>query len=144
MIALLRIVLLAAPMLFVACSEPETPRSAPSPPSPPSRPAARETPPSNTGETGAPAQAPATDPAALAQRGRAVYIANCIACHNPEPSIDGAIGPAIAGSSLQLLEARVMRNEYPEDYKPKRETKAMIALPYLEGELAALAAFLAG
>ncbi len=144
MIALLRIALLTAPMLFIACSESETPRSAPSPPVPPSRPATREAPPSNTEQTGTPAQAPATDLAALAKRGRTVYIANCIACHNPEPSMDGAIGPAIAGSSLQLLEARVMRNEYPEDYKPKRDTRAMIALPYLEGELAALAAFLAG
>ncbi len=32
---------------------------------------------------------------------------------------------------------------YPEGYKPKRETKAMIPLPYLEKDLPALAVYLA-
>lgn len=83
------------------------------------------------------------DPEALKRRGRAVYIANCVACHNPDPAMDGGIGPAVAGASLALLEARIMRNEYPEGYTPKRDTEAMIALPYLEKDLAAIVAFLA-
>ena len=29
------------------------------------------------------------------QRGRAVYLANCVACHNLDPSKDGPIGPAL-------------------------------------------------
>ena len=41
------------------------------------------------------------------QRGRAVYVANCVACHNNDPSKDGPIGPAIKGSSKELIEARV-------------------------------------
>ena len=57
--------------------------------------------------------------------------------------MDGGIGPAVAGASLALLEARIMRNEYPEGYTPKRDTEAMIALPYLEKDLAAIVAFLA-
>ncbi len=149
MIALLRIGLLIACMMSIACSESEPPTTPNSTPAPPITPTGE--PSSKTADGGAPAQTPANappaqeadDPAALATRGRAVYTANCIACHNPDPSLEGGIGPAIAGSTLELLEARVMRNEYPEGYKPKRETKAMIPLPYLEKDLAALAAFLA-
>ena len=47
------------------------------------------------------------------QRGRAVYVANCVACHNNDPSKDGPIGPAIKGSSKELLEARVLSTSLP-------------------------------
>lgn len=80
---------------------------------------------------------------ALAERGRRVYVANCIACHNQDPAREGGLGPAVAGSSRALLEARVLRAEYPPGYEPKRDTRVMIALPHLEGELDALHAFLA-
>ena len=36
-----------------------------------------------------------------------------------------------------------MRNEYPTGYTPKRDSRAMVPLPYLEKELPALHAFLA-
>ena len=55
---------------------------------------------------------------------------------------DGAVGPALAGSSLALLEAKVIHNEYPPGYQPKRETGNMIPLPHLEPELRALHAYL--
>jgi mono/diheme cytochrome c family protein len=87
--------------------------------------------------------APPPDPAALAARGRAVYNANCIVCHNLDPAQDGGLGPAALGSSRELLEARVLRAEYPEGYTPKRDTRAMVPLPHLEPELDALTAFLA-
>lgn len=77
------------------------------------------------------------------ERGRADYIANCIACHNPDPSKDGPIGPAIKGSSQELIEARVLRSSYPPNYKPKRNTKVMPQFPYLKSEIPYLAAFLA-
>lgn len=83
-----------------------------------------------------------TDPAALAERGRVVYMTNCIACHNPDPTKDGALGPAVKGSSQELLEARVIHAAYPEGYTPKRETAVMVALPFLEPEIPALAAYL--
>jgi len=85
----------------------------------------------------------ASAPMDLAKRGRAVYQSNCTACHNNDPSLDGAIGPALAGSSLELLRAKVLRNEYPPGYQPKRSTGNMIPLPHLEPELPALAAYLA-
>ncbi len=81
-----------------------------------------------------------TDP--LVKRGRAVYAANCTACHAHDPCRDGNLGPAIAGSSRELLEARVLHGTYPPGYAPKRDTKAMIPLPHLEGEIDALAAYL--
>jgi mono/diheme cytochrome c family protein len=79
---------------------------------------------------------------ALAKRGAQVYQGNCTACHAPDPSQPGPVGPPIAGSSLELLRAKVLRNEYPPGYAPKRDTKAMIPLVHLEPELPAIAAFL--
>ena len=81
--------------------------------------------------------------AALAQRGAQVYQSNCTACHALDPAQPGPVGPPIAGSPLPLLEAKVLRNEYPPGHTPKRDTKAMIPLPHLEPELPAIAAFLA-
>ncbi|MGH7794360.1 MAG: c-type cytochrome [Candidatus Binatia bacterium] len=76
------------------------------------------------------------------ERGRAVYVANCIACHNNDPSKDGPIGPALKGSSRELLEARVLTTSYPPGYKPKRPTKVMPQFPFLKGEIPPLTAYL--
>ena len=76
------------------------------------------------------------------QRGRAVFLANCVACHNNDPSNDGPIGPAIKGSSRELLEARVLSTSYPPNYKPKRPTKVMPQFPFLKDEIPYLAAYL--
>jgi mono/diheme cytochrome c family protein len=78
-----------------------------------------------------------------AERGRAAYVANCIVCHAANPAADGALGPAVAGASRELLETRVLRAEYPPGYTPKRDSRVMVALPHLAGELDALAAYLA-
>ena len=85
-----------------------------------------------------------SDPqAALVKRGQQVYAINCTACHALEPTQVGPVGPAIAGSPLALLEAKVLRNDYPPGYTPQRDTRAMIPLAHLEPELPALAAYLA-
>ncbi len=76
------------------------------------------------------------------ERGRKVYAANCTACHHPDPGLEGVLGPAIAGSSRELLEARILRAGYPDDYTPKRATLQMAALPYLAPEIDALVAYL--
>src|SRR4026207_527270 len=76
------------------------------------------------------------------QRGRAVFLANCVACHNNDPSKDGPIGPAIKGSSRELLDARVLSTSYPPNYKPKRPTKVMPQFPFLKDEIPYLAAYL--
>lgn len=78
----------------------------------------------------------------LAAEGRQVYMGNCIACHNPDPNLDGSLGPAIAGSSQELIEARVLHGAYPEGYTPKRSTTNMVPLPYLRDKIPALGAYL--
>ena len=58
----------------------------------------------------------------------------------------------VKGARIRLLDdnrearwplARVLRAEYPEGYQPKRETELMQPMPYLAGDLPALAAYLA-
>ena len=53
-----------------------------------------------------------------AEMGRRVYAAYCTACHHTDPRQDGTLGPAVAGSSYALLEARILRAEYPPGYPP--------------------------
>lgn len=77
-----------------------------------------------------------------ARRGRGIYLANCVACHNSDPSKDGSVGPAIKGSSQALLEARLLRASYPPGYAPKRKTSLMPAQPYLKSAIPDLAAYL--
>ena len=80
------------------------------------------------------------DPAVA--RGRQAYMGTCIACHNLNPAIDGAIGPAVTGSSKALLESKVIKGEYPAGYKAKRETKMMPPQPAMAASIDDLAAFL--
>lgn len=80
--------------------------------------------------------------AALIARGKTVYQTNCTACHAPDPKMPGALGPDVAHSSQELIEARVLRTEYPKDYKPKRNSHLMTALPQLKADIPALAAYL--
>jgi len=80
------------------------------------------------------------DPAVA--RGKTAYMGTCIACHNMNPALDGAIGPAIKGASKELLLARITKAEYPAGYTPKRTTKLMPAQPQLAASVDDLAAFL--
>lgn len=81
-------------------------------------------------------------PEQLVQRGRSIYVASCVACHHTDPSKDGSVGPSLAGSSLELLQKKVLKNQYPEGYTPKKSTGVMVALPHLEKEIPALHAYL--
>ena len=80
----------------------------------------------------------------LAARGEHYYQNVCIACHSADPSQDGTLGPAVAGSSQALLEAKVLHGEYPPGYAPKRRTQAMPSFEFLAPEIPALAAYLDG
>jgi len=84
-----------------------------------------------------------TKPPDAVERGRMVYMTNCIVCHNANPNLPGPQGPAVAGSSRALLEARVLHLSYPPGYKPQRTTHAMRAFPRLKNQIGDLAAFLA-
>lgn len=75
-------------------------------------------------------------------KGKVLFASHCIACHNMNPSLEGTLGPAVKGSSLELLKARVLHGTYPPGYTPKRATKIMVKLPLTEGDVEAIHAFL--
>jgi len=77
-----------------------------------------------------------------ADRGRQVYLAHCIACHNSDPAQAGAVGPPVRGSSRALLEAKVLNGTYPPGYAPKRPTKVMVPIPAVSPDVGALADYL--
>ena len=77
-----------------------------------------------------------------AERGRQVYLAQCIACHNPDPALAGPLGPPVRGASREVLEAKLLRGAYPPGYTPKRTTTLMPPQPALEPEVPNLTAFL--
>jgi mono/diheme cytochrome c family protein len=79
---------------------------------------------------------------ALVTGGRQVYLAQCIQCHNANPAIPGPVGPAVKGASRELLEAKIVRGEYPPGYRPQRPTKVMPPQPTLAPDIPALAAYL--
>src|SRR5271163_2409930 len=54
------------------------------------------------------------------QRGRDVYMTNCVVCHNSDPNLPGLLGPAIAGSSRALIRDRILYLSYPPFYKPQK------------------------
>ena len=80
---------------------------------------------------------------AAAVRGRTVYENVCTACHHRDPRLPGALGPELAGASLELIEAKVLRNEYPPGYAPKLPSDAMPKYEYLAPNLGDMAAYLA-
>ena len=78
----------------------------------------------------------------LAERGRQTYLAHCVACHNTDPAQPGPVGPALKGSSRELLEAKVLKGSYPPGYTPKRPTTVMVPIPAVAPEIPALAEYL--
>jgi mono/diheme cytochrome c family protein len=81
-------------------------------------------------------------PQTPAEKGRIVYMTNCVVCHNPDPNLPGSQGPPIAGSSRELVADRVLDLKYPPGYTPKRSTHAMRAMPQLANQIDNLTAFL--
>jgi len=81
------------------------------------------------------------DPAVA--RGKKIYRNICVVCHNADPNKAGALGPAIAGASRDLLEAKLLRGEYPAGYAPQRSTQQMPRFEFLEPNIEDIAAYLA-
>ncbi len=79
----------------------------------------------------------------MVRQGRVAYETACTACHARDPGQKGVLGPALAGASLELLEAKVLRGAYPAGYTPKQPTQIMVALPHVQPELPAIHAYLA-
>ena len=76
------------------------------------------------------------------EKGRMVYFANCVSCHNNNPKKPGSIGPEVYGASIDLLTQKIIFGKYPENYRPKRTSKIMTLMPHLNKEISNLHAFI--
>jgi mono/diheme cytochrome c family protein len=85
-------------------------------------------------------QGPALSPAA--ERGRQVYLGQCVACHGSDPAQRGPVGPPVKGSSRAILEAKILRGGYPPGYTPKQNSTIMQPLPHLAPNIDDLTAYL--
>lgn len=88
------------------------------------------------------AQEETVDLSEAAQRGKRIYQNVCIACHHGDPNLDGPVGPANAGASRELVEAKVIRGEYPPGYAPKRPGAVMPKFEFLADSVDDLTAYL--
>jgi len=144
--------LLAAALLLAACGQDDKPApgTAPAPTAPTaSAPGPAPAPaPSAQAPQAQPSPVPAstgkatTAAAGDSDKGRQVYLGQCVACHNRDPAKDGPLGPAVKGSTPELVEARVVRGEYPPGYTPKRPSKVMPVRPDLAPSIPDLAVYL--
>ena len=76
------------------------------------------------------------------EKGRMVYFANCVSCHNNNPKKPGSIGPEVYGVSIDVLTQKIVSGKYPENYRPKRTSKIMPSMPHLSKEIPNLHAFI--
>ena len=76
------------------------------------------------------------------EKGRMVYFANCVSCHNNNPKKPGSIGPEVYGMSIDVLTQKIVSGKYPENYRPKRTSKLMPLMPHLKKEISKLHAFI--
>ena len=76
------------------------------------------------------------------EKGRMVYFANCVSCHNNNPKKPGSIGPEVYGVSIDVLTEKIVSGKYPENYRPKRTSKIMPSMPHLNKEILNLHAFI--
>ena len=76
------------------------------------------------------------------KKGRMVYFANCVSCHNNNPKKPGSIGPEVYGASIDVLTQKIVFGKYPENYNPKRTSKIMPLMPHLKKEISNLHAFI--
>ena len=76
------------------------------------------------------------------EKGRMVYFANCVSCHNNNPKKPGSIGPVVYGVLINVLTQKIVSGKYPENYRPKRTSKIMPLMPHLNSEISNLYAFI--
>ena len=76
------------------------------------------------------------------EKGRTVYFANCVSCHNNNPKKPGSIGPVVYGVPIDVLTQKIVSGKYPENYRPKRTSKIMPLMPHLNSEISNLYAFI--
>jgi mono/diheme cytochrome c family protein len=73
------------------------------------------------------------------EKGKRLYLSNCIQCHNRDPNRKGSIGPEMVDAPLEVMTSKVMTGLYPEKlpagFIPKRKTKAMRKIPKLQKDI---------
>lgn len=82
---------------------------------------------------------------ATIDKGRRLYLSNCIQCHNKDPNLKGSIGPEMVDAPLTVMTSKVMTGKYPEPlpagFVPKRKSKAMRPIPKLKNDIPAIHAY---
>ncbi len=68
----------------------------------------------------------------LIQEGKRLYIANCIRCHNANPTLPGVLGPELYTTPEAVFHTKVPHGKYPAGYTPKRKTRVMPKFKHLE------------
>ena len=76
------------------------------------------------------------------EKGRMVYFANCVSCHNNNPKKPGSIGPEVYGVKIDVLTQKIISGKYPKNYRPKRASKIMPVMPHLKNKISHLHAFI--
>jgi mono/diheme cytochrome c family protein len=89
--------------------------------------------------------APGSQHSLIVERGRKLYVANCLRCHNKDPNIKGSIGPEVVDAPYEVMYSKVMTGKYPDPlpkgFIPKRKSRAMQPLPKLKNDIPALWAY---
>lgn len=85
-----------------------------------------------------------TDQATL-DKGKRLYMANCLQCHNRDPNKRGPIGPEIVDAPLEVMTSKIMTSRYPDPlpagFVPKRKSRAMRPIPKLKEDIPAIHAW---
>jgi mono/diheme cytochrome c family protein len=73
------------------------------------------------------------------EKGKRLYLSNCISCHNKDPNKKGALGPEVIDAPIEIMTAKVMTGRYPEvlpdGFVPKRSSKIMKPIPKLKDDI---------
>ena len=82
---------------------------------------------------------------AFLDKGKRLYMANCIQCHNRDPNLKGSLGPELIDAPLEVMTSKVMTGLYPAvlpaGFVPKRKSKAMKKIPKLQNDIPAIHAW---
>lgn len=73
------------------------------------------------------------------EKGKRLFMANCLQCHNRDPNVRGSIGPEVVDAPLEVMTSKIMTGKYPdklpEGFTPKRKTRAMRPIPKLKNDI---------
>lgn len=73
------------------------------------------------------------------EKGKRLFMANCLQCHNRDPNVRGSIGPEVVDAPLEVMTSKIMTGKYPDKlpdgFVPKRKTRAMRPIPKLKNDI---------